>query len=77
MNIDPRGLTVIEWTDYMAPLLAPFGPIGRLDVPERWREWALSLVGLSGLSKYDVPNPLGFDDWREWAFRFNQAVELP
>ena len=76
MNIDPRMMTVTEWTDFMAPLLEPFGRMPRLDNPEFWKEWALTLIQRPAIQHFCPPDPRYFEDWEEWAFRFNQAVPL-
>lgn len=76
MNVDPRYVTVIEWTDFMAPLLEKFGRMPRLDNEEFWKEWALTLIQKPAIQRYQPPDPRYFHDWQEWAFRFNQAVPL-
>lgn len=76
MNIDPRYLDVVEWTDFTAPLLEKYGRLPRLDNPEFWKEWALTLIQKPSIQSCQPPDPRYFDDWREWAFRFNQAVPL-
>jgi hypothetical protein len=75
--IDPRGLTVIEWTDYMTDELVGFTTAPRLDVAEQWRMWALAVCQSPNLAAFSPPNPLQYEDWQEWAERFNQAVDLP
>lgn len=72
--IDPRYMTVVEWTDRMAETL-PF-PAFRLLDPEDWRSWARNLIQYPQVSVFGPPNPDQFEDWREWAERFNQVVEL-
>lgn len=76
MNIDPRGLDVIEWCDYMVDELNQFGPVPRLLDPREWRAWGEVVIQFQGLLKYSPPEPRFFDEWREWAERFNQAVTL-
>lgn len=75
--IDPRGLSVIEWTDYMNDSLLGFSLAPRLDHPDEWRGWALAVCQSPRISARNPPNPLQYDNWQEWAERFNQAVELP
>lgn len=76
MNVDPRYMTVIEWTDFMVPLLVKAGRVPRLDNPQFWKEWALTLIQKPTIGQFSPPDPRHFDDWREWAMRFNQAVPL-
>jgi hypothetical protein len=75
MTIDPRGLTVVEWTDYTGSSLDGYGSIPRLDNPERWQDWAATVLGLGQISVINPPDPYEFDDWVLWATRFNQAID--
>lgn len=77
MILDPRGLTVTEWTDFMADELTGFSAPPRLDDPDYWQEWALTVVQSPRIAVLNPPNPLEYREWREWAERFNQAVDLP
>lgn len=77
MIIDPRGLSVIEWTDFMTDELLGFSLPPRLDDPTTWQTWALSVCQSPRIAVFNPPNPRQFTDWREWADRFNQAVDLP
>ncbi len=74
--IDPRGLTVMDWTDSMALLLRDNTSAMKLQDPEKWREWASNLIGDPDFVGQNTPDPFQFDDWREWAMRFNSTVEL-
>ena len=76
MNIDPYGMTVIEWTDAMAYLLDGEPPSRKLLDPENWKDWAEDLKDVANFAGQNIPNPHGFDDWFEWAQRFNSTVEL-
>lgn len=75
--IDPRGLSVIEWTDFMTTPLLGYSQPPRLDDPHDWKIWALMVVQAPRIASFNPPNPLEFADWRQWAERFNQAVALP
>lgn len=72
--IDPRFVDVIEWTDRVAPGFS--FPIFSLDDPEKWQEWARNVIQYPKVSATHPPNPDLFEDWREWAIRFNQAMEF-
>jgi hypothetical protein len=76
VNIDPRGLSVTEWTDAMTLQLLGYSQPPRLDDPDDWRGWALVVVQSPRVATFNPPSPFAFDDWREWAFRFNQMVAL-
>lgn len=77
MNIDPRGMSVMEWTDRMTIVLDEMVIPEKLLDPAQWREWATNIIDTPNFEGQNVPNPYQFDDWREWAMRFNQVVELP
>jgi len=75
--IDPRGMSVTDWTDSMVYTLEQYGTVGRLDDPDRWQNWALGVVSLFKVGEQNPPNPLNYDNWQEWAFAFTRAVNLP
>jgi hypothetical protein len=72
--IDPRGLEVVEWCDLVALPLAPFVTPTRLLDPALWKNWAMGIIGSTALAPFNPPDPRTFEDWRDWAFRFNQVV---
>ena len=75
IGIDPRGMTVIEWTDRMVPELIKFGgDVGRLDNPNDWQNWARSVILINNQWQGETPNPYQFTDWQEWAQRFLQVT---
>lgn len=76
MIIDPRHLDLIEWTDYMLDELTGYSTPPRLDDPEQWKAWALIVVQSPAIAVSNPPDPRHFDDWRDWAMRFQQAVTL-
>lgn len=73
-TIDPRGISLREWCDFMVPNLEQFGNLARLDDDDMWREWAMQLLNLPRLSGSIVPDPSDFDDWAEWATRLNKNL---
>lgn len=73
-TIDPRFMTVQEWTDSMNFPLVDKVKAPRLDDPTAWKDWAYQVIQSPSISKLNPPDPRLFDDWREWAFRFNQAL---
>lgn len=73
-TIDPRYCTVQEWTDSMTFPLIDKVKAPRLDNPDNWKEWALTVVQSAKISSFNPPDPRMFDDWREWAFRLNQVL---
>lgn len=76
MNIDPRGMSVIEWTAQTTLTLARLTTVPRLLDPKSWKFWAFNVVQAPKVAVHSPPDPSYFDDWREWAIRFNQMVPL-
>jgi hypothetical protein len=74
MIIDPRGLTATEWCDYMADELTVL-PM-KIARDEDWRDWARHVIQDPSIARHNPPNPEFFEDWQEWAFRFNESVPL-
>jgi hypothetical protein len=72
--IDPRGLTVTEWCDAASLTLVRYGHIPILQDPREWKQWAFVVMQLPAIEGRQAPGPRGFDDWLEWAIRFNEAV---
>lgn len=74
MTLDPRGLSVVEWTERVNPFLYRYGPIPLLKEPSKWQNWAAAVIMLPGVSKFGPPNPYQFPDWMEWVDAFNRTV---
>jgi hypothetical protein len=72
--IDPYGWEVVEWVDRMTPSLEPFGDVPELLAEGEWRDWARSIIQNTQIARCQPPDPGLFNDWREWACRFNQTV---
>ena len=75
--IDPRGMSGVEdWSDSVNfDLWTRFGiTIRQLDHPDLWRHWAFHLIQSAQLARFNPPDPRGFDNWLDWAERFNQMV---
>lgn len=74
--IDPRHMEVKDWCDQMVQNLAPLVNAPQLLNPKDWQTWANSVISSPQIRVLHPPDPRLFDDWREWAFRFNQAVNV-
>lgn len=72
--INPIGMTAVEWTDRMALLLRV--STLRIDREEDWKAWARHVIQSPEISRYNPPQPETFDEWTEWAWRFNQTVPV-
>lgn len=71
--IDPRGMTVLDWTDSMAPVLDRYGVTARLDDPTQWREWGRLICDIPAVRAQAPPEPEMFDDWMMWAMEFDSV----
>jgi hypothetical protein len=69
----PTHMTLSDWANQVALDLDPFGTFGRLYDPDNWRGWAMQFLNNASLGR-NFPHPDYFDDWREWAERFTQAL---
>lgn len=74
--IDPRYMDVQTWCNHMIQNLAPLVNAPQLLDPNDWKVWANSVVSSPEVRVLHPPDPRGFEDWREWAFFFNQAVQV-
>jgi hypothetical protein len=75
--IDPRYLSLVEWTDAVNLTLATLAPITVLRLQsEDWQGWAYTTVSIPAIASFCPPNPKAFTDWRAWAERFVQCVPI-
>lgn len=68
--IIPVNMTVIEWADQMTNEVSQYGDIIKLENPEDWQSWALSVILSNEQWEAVIPNPFSYTDWREWAELF-------
>jgi acetyl-CoA carboxylase carboxyltransferase component len=73
--INPDGMTAIEWTDQMSSYLPSVLPM-KINSENEWREWARHVLSFPEIARFTPPDPGQFTDWREWADRFNETVQL-
>ena len=73
--IDPRYLSLQQWTDAAVLTLATSAPIPKL-LSDDWKSWALVVVSVPSISAFSPPNPANFSRWDEWAQRFVECVPL-
>lgn len=73
--IDPRGMTLRDWADSVVLSVGSTWSIGKLTDEARWQDWAIGFTRAPTFAKQVVPNPYGFEDWREWAMRVYPMLE--
>lgn len=65
ITYDPRYMT---WDQYSSLMAEKFAPNQLGTVPEdRWRDWVSGMNGIGYFVESGIPDPRGFDDWRQWA----------
>lgn len=74
--IDPRGMTLRDWADSVILSIPDVWSLPRLDDEARWQDWAVALLRAQPFATQVVPDPYGFDDWREWAQRAYPMLEV-
>lgn len=77
MNLDPRYSTAVEWCNDMIGELESFGTAPIIKDESEWKRWAMTVCQFPGVARLTPPNPVVFQDWKQWAIRFNQSVLLP
>jgi len=75
MITQPFMMTLSDWADQIVLDLDKYGPLIRLDDPEKWQDWAIQFCVISGLSQKNTPNPYQYDDWQKWAERMVQVFD--
>jgi len=73
MIIDPRPMTLTAWANALVLSLRDYGMIPQLTGLD-WKTWVRDLSRVSGLSRFSIPHPEAYDNWREWAIHFNAVV---
>lgn len=76
MNIQPVGLSIKEWCDYMVDELIQFGQAPQLIEEKDWQEWGSRVCAMPGVAAFNPPNSILFDNFYDWAERFNLTVSL-
>lgn len=69
--IDPRGMTITEWTDALSLINFNGLRVEPLRQEVDWVHWALNLKDELSKLGFLIPSPEGFKNWRDWAERVN------
>lgn len=72
--IDPRGLDVIEWCNFMTQNLQGRAAPPAVSDEKQWKSWASTVCQAPSIARHNPPSPWLFDDWRQWAELFNLTV---
>lgn len=76
MNINPVGMPVRTWCDFMVSELLAYGQVPYLQTESDWQDWGQRVCKLPGIAGLNPPNPMYFNNFYDWAERFNSAVPL-
>lgn len=74
--IDPRGMTLLDWSASVILAAGNAWAFGRLDDEEHWQDWATAFVRAPSFSPQAIPDPYQFTDWRDWAMRAYTMLEV-
>lgn len=69
----PTGMELQDWSSQVILDLDSYGAFGRLQDPARWQDWGVQFLNNTTIGR-NLPNPYGFNDWREWAERLVGAL---
>jgi len=73
--INPYVMTEMDWCDTTSLLLSSVISPPRWEPSTGWKFWARQVVQFPVVAQNVPPSPDNFDDWKEWATRFNLALE--
>ena len=73
-TVDPIGMNALDWFDAMTLALSEHEILPRLSSEDEWQMWGSRAVISPRLSNYHIPSPYRFDNWRDWARSFNNAL---
>lgn len=74
--IDPRHLSLQQWTDAVNLILATSAPPTKLRSADNWKEWAYNTIAIPSVAAFSPPDPSIDSDWMTWAERFAECVLL-
>ena len=72
--IDPRGMTLRNWSDAVLVSVNAGWSLGKL-TDDNWQDWAVGFVRAPTFAQRILPDPYQFSDWREWAMRAYPMLE--
>ena len=74
ITVDPRLTDTRDWLDYTGDNLSGLVRVMKVESGDQWREWGDYVRQVLRIRGILVPQPDQFNEWEEWAFRFNQAI---
>lgn len=73
--INPVGMTLRQWADSVILSVGDAWCFGKLTDETAWQSWAAGFVRAAPFAQRTVPDPFGFEDWRDWAMRAYPMLE--
>ena len=75
-TVNPTGTDPVRWAGQMALALSAYGNVPILLDPDKWRDWAATVVGFPAVAAVNAPRPQAFATWEDWAHQFNLSLRL-
>jgi hypothetical protein len=69
----PTNMELLDWSSQVIIDLDAFGSFGRLEDPDQWQDWGVQFLNNTAIAR-NLPNPYGFNNWKEWAERLVGAL---
>ena len=73
--IDPRNMTLRDWSDSVILSVGDAWSFGRLDNESLWQDWGVGFLRAGSFATRAIPDPYEFSDWRDWAMRVYPMLE--
>lgn len=76
IQLDPRYMDAKHWFDQRTQdlTLAGYSGIPILKDADHWIDWARTVIQLPKIAALSPPLPDHFQNWQDWAQRFNQVL---
>jgi hypothetical protein len=65
---DPTYMAIDKWAEELYNATG-IGELPRLELFARWQDWADRVASHPEFERRQVPFSIGFDTWKEWAYR--------
>jgi hypothetical protein len=74
VTVDPRFMTVKNWTALTGSMLRRYGFVPQLMEDEAWRAWGETVIEIPAIAALTPPVPKRFVDWRDFAYSLNYSI---
>jgi hypothetical protein len=70
---NPQNMELQDWCDQMGYIIGHFRNVNQLNGDD-WRTWGKQFLLMPALSPLTLPDPDGYDDWRDYGERLSDAM---